>query len=132
MNRRQFAMQTGAILFTPILLESRGQAGRESQNESARSYSEELPDMLVSYLAKRLNDLAGTWDQKRALIATGADVQARNAFVRTKFLEMLRRFPRRQCRPQGRPTQPRSLRFQTTAGNRCGQILSLYELAHLG
>lgn len=51
--------------------------------------------MLVSYLAKRLNNLAGTWDRTRALIETSADVQARNAFVRTKFIEMLRDFPPR-------------------------------------
>jgi hypothetical protein len=51
--------------------------------------------MLVSFLAKRLNNLAETWDRKRALIVTGADVQARNAFVREKFIEMLRPFPKR-------------------------------------
>jgi len=51
--------------------------------------------MLVSFLAKRLNNLAETWDRKRALIVTGADAQARNAFVREKFIEMLRHFPQR-------------------------------------
>ncbi len=51
--------------------------------------------MLVSFLAKRLNNLAETWDRKRALIVTGADVHARNAYVREKFIEMLRPFPKR-------------------------------------
>ena len=88
-------MQTGAILFSPSLLESRGKAERGSPNEPARSYSEELPDMLVSYLARRLNNLAGTWDRKRTLIRTGVDMQARNAFVREKFLDMLHHFPKR-------------------------------------
>ena len=95
MNRRQFAMQTGAALFSPRLLKLRDIAEGAAQSEPARPYSEELPDMLVSYLASRLNSLAETWDRKRALIQTPADVQARNAFVREEFLEMLRPFPKK-------------------------------------
>jgi cephalosporin-C deacetylase-like acetyl esterase len=95
MNRRQFVMQTGAILTSPSLQGARGKAEPESLNESALPYSARLPDMLVSDLTRRLNNLAGIWERKRALIETGADVQARNAFVREKFLEMLRHFPKR-------------------------------------
>ena len=49
--------------------------------------------MLVSYLAKKQNELAATWDKKRALLKTAADVEARNAFVREKVVQMLRGFP---------------------------------------
>jgi cephalosporin-C deacetylase-like acetyl esterase len=94
-NRRQFAIETGAILFGPALLPLSEKAGPEPQAESARSYNEEMPDMLVSYLANKLNSLAAAWDQKRALLRTAMDVEARNAFVREKFLRMLRGFPKK-------------------------------------
>ncbi|MEO6828526.1 MAG: hypothetical protein ABI164_01855, partial [Acidobacteriaceae bacterium] len=58
-----------------------------------RSYSEELPDMLVAYLAERLNALSSGWDKKRALIKTAADVEERNTYVRLKVLQMLGNFP---------------------------------------
>ena len=51
--------------------------------------------MLVSYLAGRMHRLVATWDQKRAEIQTAAAMEARNAFVREKFREMLRAFPPR-------------------------------------
>ena len=51
--------------------------------------------MLISYLAKKQNDLAAGWDRKRALLKTAADVEARNAFVREKFVQMLRGFPQK-------------------------------------
>ncbi len=96
MNRRQFAIETGAILVGPALLQLRAQAGTgSSEGAPERPYSEELPDMLVSYLTGKLNHLNADWDRKRALIKTAADVEARNAFVREKFLQMLRGFPRR-------------------------------------
>ena len=93
MNRRRFVIQTGALLLTPTLLPLRGIAESKPGFESARSYGEEMPDMLISYLAKKLNDLALTWDQKRALLKTAADLEARNAFVREKVVQMLRGFP---------------------------------------
>ena len=51
--------------------------------------------MLVSYMAGRMNRLVATWDQKRTEIQTAAAMEARNAFVREKFREMLRAFPPR-------------------------------------
>ncbi len=95
MNRRQFAIETSAIVFSPALLQLPGKAGPESQAESARSYSEEMPDMLVSYLVEKLNSLATAWNQKRALLRTAADVEGRNAFVREKVLQMLHGFPKK-------------------------------------
>jgi len=59
------------------------------------SYSEDLPDMLVSYLVKNTNDWAEKWDQVRNEIRTGADIEKRNRFVRGKMREMLGGFPER-------------------------------------
>src|SRR5665213_3759893 len=95
MNRREFAIGTGSILLSPALLQIRGMVDARSQAEFAKSYSEEMPDMLVSYLSKKLNDLAAAWEQKRTLLKTAADVEARNAFVREKSVQMLRGFPQR-------------------------------------
>jgi len=60
MNRRQFAKQTGATLFSPVLLRLQGKAESGAQAETAVSYREQMPDMLVSYLARRLNDLSAS------------------------------------------------------------------------
>lgn len=93
MNRRRFVIQTGALLLTPALLPWRTTAESKAAFASDRSYEEEMPDMLISYLAKKLNSLAVAWDQKRALLQTTADLEARNAFVREKVVQMLRGFP---------------------------------------
>jgi cephalosporin-C deacetylase-like acetyl esterase len=95
MNRRNFVIETGAFLLSPALLQLRGIVKSKPGSGLARSYSEEMPDMLISYLAKKQNDLAAAWDKKRALLRTAADVEARNAFVRAKVVEMLRGFPQR-------------------------------------
>ncbi len=95
MNRRKFVIGSGAALLSPALLPLRGIAESKPGSEFARSYGEEMPDMLVSYLEKKQNDLASAWDQKRALLRTAADVEARNAFVRAKVVQMLRGFPQR-------------------------------------
>jgi cephalosporin-C deacetylase-like acetyl esterase len=93
MNRRKFVIDTGALLLAPALLPLRGIAESKPGSEFARSYGEEMPDMLISYLAKKQNDLAAAWDRKRALLKTAAEVEARNAFVREKVVQMLRGFP---------------------------------------
>jgi len=49
--------------------------------------------MLVSYLANKLNRLAASWDDKRALLRTAGDIQERNRIVRKKLLSMLGEFP---------------------------------------
>jgi cephalosporin-C deacetylase-like acetyl esterase len=94
-NRRKFVMGTGALLLSPTLLRLRGMAEPRGASELSRPYSEEMPDMLVSYLAKEMNDLASTWDQKRALITTAAELEKRNAFVREKVVQMLGGLPDR-------------------------------------
>ncbi len=91
MNRRKFVVGSGAFLLAPALLRAYGQAHATSRYDP--SYAEELPDMLVSYLAGKLNRLAASWDDRRALLRTAGDVQERNRVVREKLLSMLGEFP---------------------------------------
>ena len=51
--------------------------------------------MLLAYLSGKINALAGRWDEERAKIRSGQDLEARNQFVREKFREMLHGFPDR-------------------------------------
>jgi cephalosporin-C deacetylase-like acetyl esterase len=60
-----------------------------------RSYDQEHPNMLLSHLGGKLNRLTAKWDGERAKLKTAADIEARNAFVREKFREMLGPFPER-------------------------------------
>ena len=45
------------------------------------SYSEQMPDMLLTHLSGKLNALAAKWDLERANIRTSADLETRNRFV---------------------------------------------------
>ncbi len=72
----------------------------ESGNRGAGvppAYSEQFPDMLIAYLTGKLNSLAASWDRKRAVLRTAAELQARNAWVREKVLQMLGTFPQRSA-----------------------------------
>ncbi|HWR54458.1 MAG TPA: alpha/beta hydrolase family protein [Bryobacteraceae bacterium] len=60
-----------------------------------RSYEDEMPDMLVSHLSRKLNGLASRWDAERSRIKTPDQVQERNRFVREKFRAMVHGFPER-------------------------------------
>lgn len=76
-----------------------------------------MPDMLVSYLTKGLNSLAETWNEKRAFIKTRTEIEARNQFVRDKFLEMLHGFPRRN------PLNARTVRLLEKNGYRIENVM---------
>jgi dienelactone hydrolase len=54
-----------------------------------------MPDMLISYLSGKLNNLAHTWDEKRADIKTAAEVENHIRYVRAKLFQMLGEFPRK-------------------------------------
>ena len=95
MNRRKFVLNSGALLLSPAFARMRAFAETPPTVESGRSYSEEMPDMLVSYLTTNLNRLASKWDLSRAQVRTAADVETRNAFVREKLQLMLRDLPQR-------------------------------------
>lgn len=97
MNRRKFVIGSGATLLGPALFDLRGIAESKFGSGFDHPYSKEMPDMLISYLAKRQNDLADAWDRKRALLRTAADVEARNTFVREKVVQMLRGFPEKNA-----------------------------------
>ncbi len=65
------------------------------QPATAPSYAEQYPEMLLSYLAGKLNVLCGRWDRERASIRTAAALEQRNRFVQAKFVEMLHGYPER-------------------------------------
>jgi len=70
-------------------------AFQRSRAAAPRSYLEDQPDMLVSYLTGRLNALAAKWDGARASIRTAGQIEERNRFVREKVWEMLGGRPER-------------------------------------
>src|SRR5581483_769846 len=87
MNRREFLNYTaGLSLCAPW---------KPARAAVAEPYSRTMPDMLASYFAKELNQLAAQWDAKRAAIKAAAALEARNRFVRQKFAEMIGGFPER-------------------------------------
>jgi cephalosporin-C deacetylase-like acetyl esterase len=94
-NRREFLAQAGSLVLGRGLLRTAVAAGQGSPATAARSYNGDFPDMLLSYLAKKTNALAIEWDQVRSKIRTGADLEARNRFVREKMIEMLGGLPER-------------------------------------
>jgi hypothetical protein len=63
--------------------------------EAAASYGVEMPDMAVSYLASRINQLAAEWDRKRSLIRTPGALAERSAYVRAKCIDMIHGLPER-------------------------------------
>ncbi|HZP06970.1 MAG TPA: alpha/beta hydrolase family protein [Terracidiphilus sp.] len=91
MNRRQFVIASGASLLTSAFLRLCAQMPAPAHLD--RSYAEEMPDMLVSYLVSDLNQLASSWDHRRALLQTAEGVGERNRAVREKLLSMLGEFP---------------------------------------
>lgn len=95
MNRRKFMIGGSAAFLGPALLQLYGIAESMPGAKFVRSYDDEMPDMLMSYLTAKINALAATWDEKRALLKTAAEVESRNAFVREKVLQMLQGFPKK-------------------------------------
>lgn len=94
MHRRDFIVGSAASLFGSALLRMPSLALAQPP-VPARSYADEMPNMLDSYMTGGLNRLAAQWDARRSVLHTAADVEARNASVREKFLGMLGGFPER-------------------------------------
>jgi cephalosporin-C deacetylase-like acetyl esterase len=90
--RRRFLAKAAALLPAPRL-----RAG-------GASYASELPDMLLAFVAARLNALAARWDRERDAIRTPEDLERRNRFVREKVREMVHGLPERT------PLEARSVR----------------------
>ena len=90
MNRRQFLNYTAGLSLA-IAPEMRTRA----LAATGEPYDRTMPDMLATYFAKELNQLASQWDARRQAIRTAAALEARNKFVRQKFAEMIGGFPER-------------------------------------
>ena len=95
MNRRRFIAASGAALLSPSALPPFRANARARSSRFDPSYAAEMPNMLESFLARKLNQLADNWDKTRSLLHTAATVEARNTFVREKLLLMLGGFPER-------------------------------------
>ena len=95
MDRRRFIIDSGAALFLPAALPRSELNAEVRPSVSQQSYAAEMPDMLESYLARKLDRLAEKWDRKRDHLRSAGDVEARNAFVQEKLLLMLGSFPER-------------------------------------
>lgn len=87
-SRRSFLLRSSAATWA---------AHAASAAELSRnvSYAEEHPDMLLSYLGRGLEKLDAHWDRERAKVQTAEALEARNAFVREKFEEMIGGYPER-------------------------------------
>ena len=86
-NRREFFQKTVAAAGLAAL-DARGGA-------TAPGYAEQHPDMLVAYMARKLNALAAKWDVERDRIRTPAEIETRNRYVREKFRAMIHGYPDR-------------------------------------
>src|SRR5439155_1390573 len=95
-NRRQFLTQTAALpLVSGLWRTPESTDFFDSQPGPVHSYRQELPDMLLSFVAKKTNSLAAEWDQVRSRIQTASEMEERNRFVREKITAMLGGFPPR-------------------------------------
>lgn len=95
-NRRQFLTHAATLPFSAGLWRAAAHISfLASRPDSLHSYSQEFPDMLLSYLAKKTDSLAAGWDRVRSTIKTAAELKDRNRFVREKIIAMLGGFPER-------------------------------------
>jgi cephalosporin-C deacetylase-like acetyl esterase len=84
-TRRQFVLAAEAALLS----------GAASSHSRAASYATEYPDMLLRFLAGRLNRLAADWDAVRNRIGSASAAEERNRFVRSKLRELTGPYPER-------------------------------------
>ena len=84
-NRRSFLAAGGLALGRRVV--------SAQEPATASSYALQYPDMLLAYLAAKLNALSKRWDREREGIRTAAALEQRNRFVRARFVEMLHGYP---------------------------------------
>jgi cephalosporin-C deacetylase-like acetyl esterase len=89
LNRRSFMLSSAAAALASSLNLTRLSSAEE------QSYSAAYPDMLLGYLASKLNALAATWQVERDRIQTAEQIEKRNQYVRDKFREMIHGYPER-------------------------------------
>jgi cephalosporin-C deacetylase-like acetyl esterase len=104
-SRRTFLKQAAALPFAPAFAAGAG------------SYSESMPDMLLTYLARKTNALAGQWNEKRAQIRTPAALAERNQLVRARCIEMIHGLPERT------PLNPVVVRVNQRDGYRIESVM---------
>ena len=90
MNRREFVTRAGAGSLGLTALPSLGAALAAS---TVARHDPASLDMMVSSLSGGLNTLCALWDRKRQEIKTPEALEARNRFVRQKFIEMIGGLP---------------------------------------
>ena len=90
MRRREFVSRAGALSLSASL-------GHPVSGFAAvpESYDKQFPDMIVSYMAGRLNRLSAEWDQRRAQITTASALEEHNRIVRQKVVNAVGGFPER-------------------------------------
>ena len=113
-NRRTFLKQAAAATAAPSLKPAISTA---AATKPSGSYSDETPDMLLHYLAKRTNELSAEWDRKRAQVRTPAALEERNRFVRARCVEMIHGLPERN------PLDATTVRVHQRDGYRIENIL---------
>jgi cephalosporin-C deacetylase-like acetyl esterase len=113
-DRRTFLKQAAAVAAAPSLSPAVSLA---AATKSAGSYSDEMPDMLLRYLAKKSNELSAEWDRKRAQIRTPAALEERNRFVRARCIEMIHGLPERN------PLDATTVRVHQRDGYRIENVL---------
>ncbi len=111
LSRREFMEQAGLFAASLGFPASAMPALRD------RSYAQDFPDMLLSHLAKRLNELAAKWDSARAGLLSSADIEERNRFVRARFLEMIHGLPPRF------PLNPKVVKSREMGGYRIENVV---------
>ena len=95
-NRRQFLTQTAALPVVSGLWRAPESTDFfDSQPGSVHSYRQELPGMLLSFIAKKTNSHAKEWDQVRSGPQAAAELEERNRFVREMIIAVLGGFPPR-------------------------------------
>jgi cephalosporin-C deacetylase-like acetyl esterase len=90
MRRREFVTRVGAASLSGSLLHP--VSGLAAVPES---YDKQFPDMIVSYMAGRLNRLSTEWDQRRTRITTASALEEHNRTVRQKVVNAVGGFPER-------------------------------------
>ena len=93
MNRRQLMKRAGGVALGAGMIPFPKFVAGQPNASPARTYGEEMPDMLVSFLSKDMNALASKWDRQREKISTPSQIEERNRFVRAKFAEMIHGYP---------------------------------------
>jgi cephalosporin-C deacetylase-like acetyl esterase len=90
LNRREFARRAGALACAAGVSPFGAVFAAQP-----RSYTADLPNMLLAYFGQQFNAVAAHWDEVRNGIRTPEEVEARNRFVREKMREMVHGFPER-------------------------------------